>query len=46
MADVCLSSSLENFGPEAYFFVMQASPKTGGHMLMTKIGNNRSDWYP
>ena len=30
MADAYLSSSLDNFGPEAYFFGMLASPKNRG----------------
>ena len=30
MADACLSSSLDNFGPETYFFGMQALPKNRG----------------
>jgi len=37
MADVCLSSSWDNFGPEACFLACKHYQKTGGHMLTTKI---------
>ena len=38
MADACFSSSLDNFGPGAYFMLCKHHQKIGGHMLMTKIG--------
>ena len=38
MADACLLSSLDNFGPETCFLACKHYQKTEGHMLMTKIG--------
>jgi len=32
------SSPLDNFGPKEYFLARKLCQKTGGHMLMTKIG--------